>query len=69
MNVFRIAMLVLAGGFGTLATVFFGLHVVQGDERWMRPARLWGRRAWAIVLFWFNVEIWGRVILILVNWG
>lgn len=68
MGTFRLVMLLLATGLGSVAAVCFGLYVVQGEDRWMRPARLWGRRAWAAVLLWFNVEVWGRVVLIIVNW-
>jgi hypothetical protein len=68
MSIFRTIMLLLAGGLGLVAAVFFTLYVIRGDDVWMPRAKQYGRWAWAAVLFWFNVEIWGRVIWILINW-
>jgi hypothetical protein len=68
MSIFRLVMLFLAGGLGSVAAAFFALYVVQGNDRWMPPARQWGRWAWVAVLFWFNVEVWGRVVWIIINW-
>jgi hypothetical protein len=68
MTIFRIAMLILAGGLGGVALVFFLLYGTQGRSRWLERAQRFGRWAWAACLFWFNVEVWGRVVWILITW-
>mgnify|MGYP006994848616 CR=1 FL=1 len=68
MTIFRILMLILAGGLASVATFFFALYIIRGDDDWMPRARAFGRWAWAAVLFWFNVEVWGRVLWIIITW-
>ena len=60
---------------GVLAVLFavvslFGLVLSVGFD-----SRLWGDRArtfrqalFLVALFWFNLEVWGRVVLTIVNW-
>ncbi|HUG23851.1 hypothetical protein [Piscinibacter sp.] len=54
----------LAGG----AVLAFVLFIIGGVDVWLERARAWRRLTFALVMFWFNVEIWRRVILIIVNW-
>lgn len=68
MGIFRTIMLLLAGGLGAATALFFVLYVLRGDDEWSERARKFGRWCWAAVLFWFNVEVWGRVIWILITW-
>lgn len=69
MSVFRWIMLVLgvlvAGGW--LLTLL--LYVLNGDDRFKElGTRL---RQWTITLalFWFNIEVWGRVVWTIVTWN
>jgi hypothetical protein len=69
MTVFRwligaIAALTAAGSLGS-----FMLFMTSRGEHWIVRARRLRRWAWLAMLLWFNVEVWGRVILTLVNWG
>ena len=50
------------------AVLAFVLFIIGGVDVWLERARQWRRLTFALVMFWFNVEIWRRVILIIVNW-
>jgi len=50
------------------AVLAFVLFIIGGVDVWLERARAWRRLTFALVMFWFNVEIWRRVILIIVNW-
>jgi hypothetical protein len=50
------------------AAISFAINILADIPEWLRRARALGRLAWAATLFWFNVEIWGRVIYVLVSW-
>ena len=68
MTVFRWIIGVLAVGMVSLSVLTFVLFMVQDEERWIELARQFRRLASVVLLFWFNVEIWGRVIYTLVTW-
>ena len=68
MTIFRWIMGVLAVLFGGGAILSFIIFIAADIELWIRRARKLGRLAWAVCLFWFNVEIWGRVARVLMNW-
>ena len=68
MTVFRWIMGVLAGGLVSVALLCLMVYVSAGIDLWADRARKFGRLAWAVVLFWFNIEIWGRVVWTLVHW-
>ena len=68
MTVFRWIIGVLAVGLVSLSVLTFVLFMVQDEERWIELARQFRRLASVVLLFWFNVEIWGRVIYTLVTW-
>ena len=55
----------LTGGFSLLS---FGIFIGTGIDLWLKRARQFRRYALAAVLFWFNVWIWGTVVMILINW-
>lgn len=54
----------LAGG----AVLSFVIFLARDGEEWIVLARKFRRWTSAALLFWFNVEIWGRVIWTLVHW-
>ncbi len=62
MTIFRwvlgVFSLLLAGG-GVLS---FLVYIAQGENDWLKLAHKFRRWTSAALLFWFNVEIWGRVV-------
>ena len=69
MTIFRWIMGVLLGLFAAGWGFTFLLYVLRDDDRLRElGTRL---RRWTITsaLFWFNVEIWGRVIWTVVTWN
>ena len=50
--------LLLASG-GALA---FVVYIARGEDEWLELARKFRRWVSAALLFWFNIEIWGRVV-------
>jgi hypothetical protein len=69
MTVFRWIMLVITGGLAAGSLLSLVLFIVADAEVWIERARTLRRLAFAAGLFWFNVEIWGRVIYTLVHWN
>jgi hypothetical protein len=69
MTVFRWIMGVLLGLFAAGWGFTFLLYVLRDDDR-LRELGVRLRR-WTITLglFWFNLEIWGRVIWTVVTWN
>jgi hypothetical protein len=68
MTVFRWIIGVLGLGLVSLSVLSFVLFMVQDEERWIERARQFRRLATVVLLFWFNVEVWGRVIYTIVTW-
>ncbi|MDQ6681290.1 MAG: hypothetical protein M3Y67_10070 [Pseudomonadota bacterium] len=69
MTVFRwfigvITALAVVGALGS-----FLIFMATGIDLWVGRARRFRHWTWLALLLWFNVEVWGRVILTLVNWG
>ena len=69
MSVFRWIMLVVTGGLFTGAVVSFILFIMVDVEVWIERARVFRRLSFVAGLFWFNVEVWGRVIYTLWHWS
>jgi hypothetical protein len=69
MTVFRWIMLVLTGSLFGAAVLSFVLFIMVDAEVWIVRARTLRRLAFAAALFWFNVEVWGRVIYALLHWS
>jgi hypothetical protein len=68
LNIFRGVVGVLFALFA-ISTVFsFIFGIVFDAEVWLRRARRAGHWLWLVALFWFNVEIWGRVVYTLLHW-
>ena len=69
MTVFRWIVGILAGLFALGAAFGFGLYVAFDSDLWLRRARSFRHAVWLMLLFWFNVEVWGRVGWTLVHWN
>ena len=69
MTVFRWIMLIVTGGLFSAAVFSFVLFIVADIEVWIERARTLRRLASAAALFWFNVEVWGRVLRTLWYWS
>ena len=54
----------LCGG----AVLSFALFMAFDINVWLERARSFRRGAYMALLFWFNIEIWGRVIWTLIHW-
>ncbi len=69
MTVFRWIMFAITGTLFTGAVASFVLFIMVDVEIWIERARALRRLTFAVGLFWFNVEIWGRVIWTIVTWN
>jgi hypothetical protein len=68
MTVFRwiigVISALLCGG----AALSFVLFMMFDINIWLERARSFRRGAYMALLFWFNVEVWGRVIWTIIHW-
>ncbi|MBW8831043.1 MAG: hypothetical protein JF606_16785 [Burkholderiales bacterium] len=56
--------LILASG----AALAFIVFIASGIDLWVKRAHNLRRLTSAILLFWFNLEIWRHVVLVIVHW-
>jgi transposase len=68
MTVFRWIIGVLSAVLASGAVLSFVIFMLRDDESWIELARRFRRWTTTAVLFWFNVEVWGRVVWTLVHW-
>ncbi len=68
MTVFRWIIGIVAAIFGTGSVIAFMVFITADIDVWLERARAWRRLAGAALLFWFNVEIWRRVGLVIIHW-
>jgi hypothetical protein len=68
MTVFRWIMGVLGLGLVGISVLSFVIFMMRDEERWIELARQFRRLATVALLFWFNVEVWGRVVYTIVTW-
>ena len=68
MTVFRWIMGVLSVVFVGGSVLAFVLFMMLDVEVWIERARTLRRGAYLVTLFWFNIEVWGRVVYTLVHW-
>jgi hypothetical protein len=59
-----VLLALLAGGW----LLCLGVYLSAGVDLWGDRARNFRHFATTLGLFWFNLEIWGRVIYTLVTW-
>jgi hypothetical protein len=69
MTVFRWIMFAITGTLFAGAVASFVLFIMVDVEVWIERARALRRLTFAAALFWFNVEIWGRVFWTLWTWN
>ena len=68
MTIFRWIIFSLSALLALGMTVSFVVYIVTGIDDWNTLARRLRHWTYLILLFWFNLEVWGRVLLILINW-
>lgn len=68
MTIFRwiigVISALLVGG----SVLSFVLFMAFDINVWLERARSLRRGAYLALLFWFNVEVWGRVIWTIIHW-
>jgi len=68
MTVFRWIMGVLLAVLAGASVLSFVLFMAFDVNVWLERARTLRRGAYLTMLFWFNTEIWGRVVYTIVHW-
>ncbi len=68
MTVFRWIIGVTAGLLASGCALSFVLFMALDVNAWLDRARTLRRGTYLACLFWFNVEIWGRVLWTIIHW-
>ena len=68
MTIFRWFIGVITAISASGAVFSFVIFVLMDIPLWIERARRFRRWTWLAMLLWFNVEVWGRVIMTLINW-
>jgi hypothetical protein len=69
MTVFRWLIGVFAGLSALAALAAFVLHLASNMPEWLLRARRFRHWTWLGLLLWFNVEVWGRVLMVIIHWS
>ena len=69
MTVFRWIAGVFAALLVTGAIASFVLYIAFDAQVWRERAARLGAWIRLVALLWFNIEVWGRVVMTLVRWG
>ncbi|WP_298832282.1 hypothetical protein [uncultured Piscinibacter sp.] len=69
MTIFRWVMAVFGGLFAVGWLFTFLMYVLGDDDRFRELGRRLRHFTIVIALFWFNLEVWGRVIWTIVTWN
>lgn len=69
MIVFRWVMGVIAGLLASGALLGLALGIAFDSRIWLDRVRALRHALWVVALLWFNIEVWGRVVMALVRWG
>jgi len=69
MTVFRWIIGVFSGFFVLAAIFDFALFIVFDSQLWLQRARRFRHLIWVILLFWFNIEVWGKVVYTIWHWN
>ena len=67
-NVLRWIMAGLGSLIGVVTVASFVFAIATDGPLWHARRRRWGRWFWSFALFWFNVEVWGRVVITIWRW-
>jgi hypothetical protein len=68
MTIFRWIMGVLSAMLAAGSLLSFVLFMAFDINVWLERARSLRRGLYMALLFWFNVEVWGRVVWTLIHW-
>ena len=68
MNVFRWIIGVLSAILAIGSVASFALFMALDINVWIERARTLRRGTYMATLFWFNTEVWGRVIWTIIHW-
>ena len=68
MTIIRWILGVLTALLGGGTALAFLLFIINGADEWLGLAKKLQRWVYAVVLLWFNIEIWRRVILVIIHW-
>jgi len=69
MTVFRWVFGVVAAFLASGAIASFALAIAFDAQVWRERAASLGGWLRLFALLWFNIEVWGRVLLTIVRWG
>ena len=69
MTIFRWIVGAIAALFITGSVISFVIFITMDIPVWIERARSFKRGAYLACLLWFNVEVWGRVIWVLLHWN
>jgi hypothetical protein len=69
MTIFRWVIGVLSGLLAVGALLSLVIAVVSASDIWYGRARRLIYWVWLAALFWFNIEVWGRVVWTLLHWN
>lgn len=68
MTIFRWIMGVISALLVGGSVLSFVLFMAFDINSWLDRARTLRRGAYMALLFWFNIEVWGRVVWTLIHW-
>jgi hypothetical protein len=68
MTIFRWIIGVIAGLLALGSAISFVIFIAADIDLWLKRARNLRRLTSAALLFWFNVEVWGRVVWTIIHW-
>lgn len=68
MTVFRWIIGVLSALLASGSLLSFVLFMAFDINVWLERARSLRRLTFTVLLFWFNIEVWGRVVWTLIHW-
>jgi hypothetical protein len=68
MTVFRWIIGVLSAFLVLGATFGFFLFIAFDSQLWLQRARTFRHLLWVLLLFWFNIEVWGKVVYTIWTW-
>ena len=68
MTIFRWIIGVIAALMATGSVLSFVLFMAFDIKAWLTRARSLRRGTYLACLLWFNVEVWGRVIVTIIHW-
>jgi len=68
MTVIRWILGIISAILASGTVLAFVLFIISGVDLWVKRARNWRRLTSALLLFWFNLELWRHILLIIINW-